>query len=263
MRPLSRPFYSIRRSVLRGRRRHAFTLMELLLVIAVVAVLLLLSLGVFGSIRKSGDSAKCLQNMRTTGLAMISFFQDNNGAFFPTKSWFQYPSTRPIDLRGMRDYFGIGADSDPILSPVFKVDSMLTCPAVKRLRPQYYSGAEADPFYRGFAINIWLNVKSTTGDWGNTPWAQRPFKDYALLRMQAVPSPSRMFILTETPFNPSALGSVSESIIDEGKRYMLYPHANMTQHVLFLDGHIESLTEAQFKNPTSMRDFWGNTSHAQ
>jgi prepilin-type N-terminal cleavage/methylation domain-containing protein len=53
-----------------------FTLIELLMVVAVIAVLLTIMLPVLANIRKRGTKTKCAHNMRELGKAAINFTQD-------------------------------------------------------------------------------------------------------------------------------------------------------------------------------------------
>jgi prepilin-type processing-associated H-X9-DG protein len=53
---------------------------ELLAVIAVVAILAALLLPIFGRIQESGQQARCIVNLRSLGNAAQLFMSDNNGA---------------------------------------------------------------------------------------------------------------------------------------------------------------------------------------
>ena len=61
--------------------RHGFTLVELLVVIANIAVLT--SVGLFGyrSAMNKAKQVECMGNMRQIGIAVVSFAQDHNGSY--------------------------------------------------------------------------------------------------------------------------------------------------------------------------------------
>lgn len=63
-----------------GRRRkprNAFTLIELLTVIAIIGILAAILIPVVGSVRDSARASKCVGNLRALGLAMIVFLDEN------------------------------------------------------------------------------------------------------------------------------------------------------------------------------------------
>ena len=62
-------------------RRAAFTLAELLIVIAIIGVLIAILLPSLAAARRSANAAKCLAAMRDIGLAFQQYAQDNKRAF--------------------------------------------------------------------------------------------------------------------------------------------------------------------------------------
>ena len=67
------------------RRRHAFTLVELLVVIAVLAVLLALLLPAVQAARESGRRANCQSNLKQIGLALLTYHEAHRT--FPHGGW--------------------------------------------------------------------------------------------------------------------------------------------------------------------------------
>src|SRR5688500_17277015 len=64
-----------------SRLRRAFTLAELLIVIAIIGVLISILLPTLSSARRSANAAKCLAQLRDLGLAFQQYAQDNRRAF--------------------------------------------------------------------------------------------------------------------------------------------------------------------------------------
>ncbi|HWL52448.1 MAG TPA: type II secretion system protein [Chthoniobacteraceae bacterium] len=60
-------------------KRRAFTLLEMLVAIGVLAVLVALLFGVAAGSRGVMDATRCLTNLRTVGAAMINYGSENNG----------------------------------------------------------------------------------------------------------------------------------------------------------------------------------------
>lgn len=64
----------------RPRRRAGFTLVELLVVVAILALLVAIVVPVFRSSAKSARVARCLGNVRSIALAHLSYATDHRGA---------------------------------------------------------------------------------------------------------------------------------------------------------------------------------------
>ena len=62
-------------------KRKAFTLVELLVVIGIIATLIAILMPALGRARESTQRLSCLSNMRQLGMAMMMYVQDNKGKF--------------------------------------------------------------------------------------------------------------------------------------------------------------------------------------
>lgn len=78
------------------RRRMGFTLVELLVVVAIILLLIALILPAVQRAREAANKATCANNLRTIGQG-ISLYLANHGNYFPTGGGDNYP-VAPVPL---------------------------------------------------------------------------------------------------------------------------------------------------------------------
>ena len=68
-------------------KRQAFTLIELLIVIAIIALLAAILFPVFGRARENARRTSCASNMKQMGLAMLQYAQDYDERYCRPYNW--------------------------------------------------------------------------------------------------------------------------------------------------------------------------------
>src|SRR3954468_17763635 len=109
-----------------GARQHrgAFTLVELLVVIGIIALLISILLPSLAKAREQGNSVKCLSNLRQIAMACIQY-ANNNKSYLPhtstgTAQWYDviaWQNGRDINESVIAPYMGTKFDPVMMICP--------------------------------------------------------------------------------------------------------------------------------------------------
>lgn len=146
-------------------RRHAFSLIELLVVISVVALLVSLLLPALGSAREAGRRAACLSNQRQIGAAMHAYAVQYRGRYPIAYYWVDaagQPSATVTANLAAWDTIQIGSEARPGLIWPFTADYRVQqCPSFEG-----NSNTPADK-YTGYNYNTsYIGRGPNEGTWG-------------------------------------------------------------------------------------------------
>jgi len=139
----------------RGSRPEGFTLVELLVVVAIIAILISLLLPALGGIRKKAGFLKCMTNQRYLVSALVMYSKDVRSTPpvydkpGPTNPWF--------GPKFLGRYF----DTDLTKLPILHRSSPLKCPG-----PAVYAPKPTDSY---IGYNCSFGVSDRTSDVDNNP----------------------------------------------------------------------------------------------
>ncbi len=85
---------------MREQKRNGFTLVELLVVVAIILILIALILPAIQRVRESANKVECANNLRTIGQG-INLYLVSHGKYFPTGGGDNYESIYPSPPRGL------------------------------------------------------------------------------------------------------------------------------------------------------------------
>lgn len=202
--------------------RSGFTLVELLVVMAVVAVLAALVIPAIAGARERSRSVTCSGQMRELGMAVLLYTQDNLGRF-PRSSHSAGASREPGWAASIAPYLG----AQPAEANAAWVNSEFGCPSNTNKAPDAYS----------YAMNVFFELKA--GD----SYVGRPATWRCLPQ---VPSPARTILLAETA---AATGGMAPdhfmchqwSSVAAARNAVAHDRHAGRANYLFVDGHVESL----------------------
>lgn len=217
---------------LRRDRTKAFTLVELLVVLALIALLAGVLLPSLAQARSAARTARCTSNLRQVSLAAGLYWDDHRGVAF---------SERTVRTNGgWRYWFGWledGAEGerafDPTagaLWPYLNARGVETCPGLERRGARFKSKARGAAF--GYAYNLLIGPRGRPGillSEVTQPAALAVFTDGGQVNDFQAPATAEHPLLEEFYyFDTNRLGATVH-----------FRHAQRAQ-VAFVDGHVGS-----------------------
>ena len=198
------------------RRDGGFTLIEILVVIAIIAIIAGMTLAAMRNSQTKAKGVRCLNNLRQIGTAFSAYASDNDGTF---------PAHSDADATGDVDESVWSAklvSGKYLAEPTGKADAIFLCPFDAAANDNY---AEA---YRSYAYN--------------------PGPDETLpVRVPVIENPASTIMLAEW-FEPDPFASVGWHPLWDAAGYgwrraggLYAHHKDGTSSVLFYDLHVEAV----------------------
>ena len=203
-----------------------FTLVELLIVIAIVAILMALLFPAVSSMKARANSVRCVNNLRQLYQGSLLYLADHDQKFWPAywtggAGWY-YDNAGVDEAHGPLYYINYSINRDHLRS-----GTAMDCPA----------NAEGWALWMlDYGYNACLCPMAAGGP---SPYS-----------MAAITQPSKVLLFMDgrqyaffpyqTPSDPSQRFPKATS--------GAFVHPNKTANCLFVDGHVQSMTEADLKN---------------
>jgi prepilin-type N-terminal cleavage/methylation domain-containing protein len=218
-------------------QKHAFTIVELLVVIAVIAILAAILLPVLSEAKARAQRTVCLNNLRQINLG-IHVYADDHGDVLSLVSSNMSPSVFTDYKNWMKSYVGLHGASSP-------QDAIFACPADTFCLPDNIGGPpQACHLLAAFNYSSYVfNAGNIRKDYPFT----NGFPGIAGRKLTSVKNPAKTILVTEQPtlcpyswHQPKRLA---------GKEYQFNDARNM---VSFVDGHVNYIKIYWDTNATIM-----------
>lgn len=202
----------------RSFRRRGFTLVELLVVMAIIAILAALLLPVLARAKEKSRATTCLSNLRQWNVALALYLQDNEDQIPRRGQGIQplHDIDRPEDwfnalppTMGLPAYYSMVTNNSV---PKPGQSSVFVCPSAQ---------STTNDFFLSYAMNFYLSPTS------------RPTPH----RMSEIPQPSALAFMADG-------GVAYSSTVPSSKPYSVQARHGQRANVSFLDGHAQSFASA-------------------
>ena len=206
-----------------------FTLVELLVVIAVIAVLAALLFPVLQSARHKAWETTCASNLRQLGLAVEMYVQDHDERF-------------PTSYTAASDPYASWREA---VQPYIRNRGILTCPAWEHRGEK---ASELPPELQAtYAMNAWLSPPNLTalGGAAGMPAA-----------LSAVSKPAGTIMLCDAGYSNVPVALDFDHYLALGMQEQVLPteRHHEAANFCFVDGHVKKLPEPATRTPEYLWD---------
>ncbi len=225
------------------RRGRAFTLIELMVVIAIIAILAALLLPTLGRAKKSVARAQCSNNLKQLALA-INMYADEHGDALPGPVWQGLYPVYDDQSTLFLPYYIATYLSLPAPSPTVQLAKPAVCPASARITKEAVDGPFTTTLRQPLSFILSITVTNVANDFVTRPFGY-PYNMLPNLPPGTTNEPTKKLKEIRNPSSSWAMVDADqENAVSLAQYYPLIPASpahDTVRNELFFDWHVEAV----------------------
>jgi prepilin-type N-terminal cleavage/methylation domain-containing protein len=175
------------------QQKTAFTLIEILIVIAIIAILAALLLPALSLAKSKGLRISCMNNLRQLGVACHVYMADNDGRLVENWPYALQPNLQTNCWMHGNMRFAFEATNHGLLRtgklfPYANNPNSYRCPADR-------SSTNGAPRVRSYSMNSWMGSRYMEID--RVPFNQRPYRTFVRDSELNAATPANLFVIAD------------------------------------------------------------------